>query len=173
MTKKLLPLALTAALALGALSSASAHTRGATDGNDTASALDLASAKLSHTRRAYKGTVATHDAFSNAVLGAAGDLYFDLDLTRNKRFDHYVWINNTSRGLIGKVFKKGRARALGRASVTRVDAKTLRFSFGRKVVRRTKRTVGFGARSRWTQPPTEYGGSTLLTDRTPRGSHRF
>src|SRR5687768_16595620 len=100
MTKKVLLLALVAALALGVLPSANAHTSGTFDGDDTVSKLDLASAKLSHTTRTYKGRVVTHDPYTNKVLGATGEMYFDLDLAGAKRFDHYVWIDRASRSLI-------------------------------------------------------------------------
>lgn len=173
MTKKLLPLALAATVSLGAFSSASAHSRVVSDGNDTASALDLASAKLAHTRRAYKGRVVTHDAFTNNELAAPGELYFDLDLAGVKRFDHYVWIDKSGTSITGKVFKKGRSRALGRATVKRIDAKTIAFKFPKKLVKRTKKAVGFAARSRWQQGAVGYGTSTLLSDKTPRGRHRF
>ena len=173
MTKKVLLLALAASVALGASSVASAHTSGTFDGDDTVSKLDLASAKLSHTTRAYKGRVATHDPFTNKALGATGEMYFDLDLAGTKRFDHYVWIDRASRSLTAKVFKVGRTRALGRATVKRVDTKTLEFSFPKKLVRRAKRAVGFGARTKWQEGAIGYGTSTLLGDKTPRGSHRF
>jgi hypothetical protein len=173
MTHKLLSLALGASLVLGAFSVAGAHTSTVTDADDTTSALDLASAKLSHSRTSYKGRVATHDAFTNQVLGTPGDMYVDLDLAGRKRFDHYVLINRTTRKLTGKVYKIGRMRALGRVTVKRVDTKTLAFSFSKSLVKRTKKTVGFRARSRWQQPPDAYGVSTLLTDKTARGSHRF
>lgn len=172
MTQKFLSLALGASLVLGVFSVAGAHTATVADANDTASALDLASAKLGHSRTSYKGRVATHDAFVNQVLGTAGDIYVDLDLAGRKRFDHYVWINTGSK-LAGKVYKIGRTRPLGRATVKRVDTKTLAFSFSKGLVNRTKKTVGFRARSRWQQPPDAYGVSTLLTDKTARGSHRF
>lgn len=172
MTRKLLSLALGASLVLGAFSVAGAHTATVTDPNDTTSALDLAAVKLGHSRTAYKGRVATHDAFTNQVLATPGDIYVDLDLAGRKRFDHYVWINKASK-LTGKVYKIGRTRALGRATVKRIDTKTLSFSFSKGLVRRTKKTVGFRARTRWQQPPDAYGVSTLLTDRSGRGSHRF
>lgn len=173
MTRKALLLALAAALVVGMLPVASAHTSGTFDGDDTTSKLDLASAKLSHTSRAYKGLVVTHDPYTNKVLGATGEMYFDLDLAGTRRFDHYVWIDRASRSLTAKVFKVGRTRALGRATVKRVDTKTLEFSFPRSLVRRTKRAVGFGARTKWQEGAIGYGTSTLLTDKTPRGSHRF
>lgn len=173
MTKKLMILALTATVALGAFSSAVAHTSGTFDGDDTTSKLDLASAKLSHTTRAYKGRIRTHDPFTNKTLGATGEMYFDLDLAGTKRFDHYVWIDRASRTLTAKVFKVGRTRSLGKATVKRVDTQTLEFAFPKKLVKRTKQRVGFGARSKWQQGAIGYGTSTLLTDKTPRGSHRF
>ena len=108
MTKKVLLLALVASLVLGVFTAANAHTSGTFDGDDTVSKLDLASAKLSHTTRTYKGRVATHDPYTNKVLGATGEMYFDLDLAGTKRFDHYVWIDRASRTLTAKVFKVAR-----------------------------------------------------------------
>ena len=173
MTKKLTLLSLAATVVLSGLSSAAAHTSGTFDGDDTISKLDVASAKLSHTTRSYKGRVTTHDPFTKKVLGSTGEMYFDLDLSGRKRFDHYVWIDRASRRLTAKVFKVGRTRALGRATIKRVDTKTLEFSFPKKLVQRKKRSVGFGARTKWQQGAIGYGTSTLLGDKTPRGSHRF
>ena len=143
------------------------------DGNDSASALDLASVVMSHTKRTYKAKVVTFDAFANGVLGADGDLYLDLDLAGTKKFDYYVWVDRAAAGITAKVFKVGRTRALGKAKVTRPNTKTVSLSIPRSLVKRTKKAVGFGARSRWQQPADSYGQSTLLTDRTPRGTHRF
>ena len=143
------------------------------DGNDSASALDLSSVVLSHTKSAYKAKLVTFDAFVNGVLAADGDLYLDLDLAGTKKFDYYVWVNQAAAGTTAKVFKVGRTRSLGKAKVTRPNNKTVSLSIPRSLVKRTKKVVGFGARSRWQQPADQYGESTLLTDRTPRGTHRF
>ena len=143
------------------------------DGNDSASALDLASVVMSHTKSAYKAKIVTFDAFANGVLAADGDLYLDLDLAGTKKFDYYVWVDQAAAGTTAKVFKVGRTRALGRAKVSRPNTKTVSLSIPRTLVKRTKKTAGFGARSRWQQPANAYGESTLLTDKTPRGNHRF
>ena len=169
----MLTYALAGSLLLGAAAPAAAHGVPVGDGNDSASALDLSSVVMSHTKRAYTAKIVTFDPFQSSVLAAAGDIYLDLDLAGTKKFDYYVWVDQAAAGTTAKVFKVGRTRALGKAKVTRPNTKTVSLSIPKSLLKRTKKAAGFGARSRWQQPANAYGESTLLTDRTPRGTHRF
>ena len=170
----MLPYVLAGSLALGAAAPALAHGVPVGDANDTASALDLSSVVMGHTRRAYTGKIVTFDPFESSILAADGDVYLDLDLAGTKKFDYYVWVDQNATGTTtAKVFKVGRARSLGKAKLTRPNTKTISVSIPKSLVKRTKKAVGFGARTRWQQPANAYGESTLLTDKTSRGTHRF